>query len=148
MLWWHTQFVIIRLLYISNTGVTNVLIFFLVNEMKSLFLSCNQCWTRFVIKCHNMVCLYSKTSRKSITLLPIVICLKLLNQEYILHLLPNCENFGVFPDLSLCSEIPYNFSYVGWVFNCLALSSGSIHSCCGLIRVTEAMPCQILLLAT
>jgi hypothetical protein len=46
-----------------------------------------------------IVFILTKTSRKSITLLLIIICLKLLNQEYILQLLPNCENFGVFPDL-------------------------------------------------
>lgn len=94
-----------------------------------------------------VVFILTKTSRKSFTLLLIVVCLKLLNQEYI-QLLPKCENFGVFPDLSFCSEIPYNFSHVGWVFNCLALSSGSICSCCGLIWITDANPCQILLLAT
>ena len=102
-------------------------------------------WSNVIIW---IVFILTKTSRKSITLILIVICLKLLNQEYILQLLPNCQNFGVFPDLSLCSDIPYNFLYVGWVFNCLALSSGSILSCCGKIRIKDAMPCQILLLAT
>lgn len=59
-LWRHTEFVVFRLLYISNISVTNVLIFFSVYEMKSLFLSCSQCWKRFAIKCDDMDCLYSE----------------------------------------------------------------------------------------
>jgi hypothetical protein len=60
-----------------------------------------------VLQCTKQNFLYSDTVQENpFTIFLNVICLKFLNQEYVLQVFLNCENFYLFPD-SLCSKICY-----------------------------------------